>query len=255
LIASDFHDTDTDPFALGVLIDTAKRLQPDVIILGGDVFDCYEWSRYTVDPRRVDVKTRFDFVHREIFAPLRAAAPDAQIDFVLGNHEWRLLKYLAEKAPAILPLLSDVMGLTLADLFGVKKYGINLICKWDLAAWKVRDEGEQVNHNHAVYFDNAYTFRHIPPKAGKSYTISGASGHTHKPKVEAFPNILGKQTWMTLPSMAKAAADDYVEGANGYYTGFGIAYVDTATKQVQQAPIVVGDFAVVEGKFYERGKA
>jgi hypothetical protein len=44
LVGSDFHDIDTDPFMLAVFLDTAKRLQPDHIILNGDIFDLYEFS-------------------------------------------------------------------------------------------------------------------------------------------------------------------------------------------------------------------
>jgi hypothetical protein len=251
LVGTDAHGKSIDPFAFDVFEDSAKRLQPDLQVLGGDWWDLYEFSRYTVDPRRVDVVGEFRCV-KEKLRRLREAAPKSQIDLILGNHEWRILKYLAEKSPMILPLLSDVMGLTLADIFGVKQYEINLICKWDLAAWNVRDEKSQVAANHATYWNNAWAFRHIPPAPGKSYTISGASGHTHKPDLTAFANSHGRNTWMVCPSLAYAHADDYVEGANHYYTGFGIAYVDTETKQVQQSPIVVNDFAVVEGKYYER---
>ena len=39
LVASDLHDKEIDPFFLRVLIDTATRAQPDVIVLNGDIFD------------------------------------------------------------------------------------------------------------------------------------------------------------------------------------------------------------------------
>ena len=92
LIASDFHDKEVDPFVLSVFIDTAKRVQPDIIVLNGDIFDLYEFSRFDKDPRLADLKGRFDFVRESIFQPLREACPNSQIDFTLGNHEQRLLK-------------------------------------------------------------------------------------------------------------------------------------------------------------------
>ena len=51
LAVSDLHDIDVDPFFLRVLIDTARRVQPDVISIVGDLFDLPEFGKYTVDPR------------------------------------------------------------------------------------------------------------------------------------------------------------------------------------------------------------
>lgn len=51
--ASDFHDIDTDEFCLAVFIDVIRRIQPDVIILNGDIFDNPSFSRHMVDPRSI----------------------------------------------------------------------------------------------------------------------------------------------------------------------------------------------------------
>lgn len=87
LVAGDFHDKDVDPFALSVFIDTAKRMQPDVIVLNGDLYDMPEISRYTKDLRSMDMVGRMKFVHDNILAPLRDVCPDSQIDMIAGNHD------------------------------------------------------------------------------------------------------------------------------------------------------------------------
>lgn len=87
VVASDLHDKEVDPFWLRVFLDTCARVQPDVVALGGDVFDLPEFGRFTVDPREWDAVGRIRFVHEQILAPLRSAAPDAQIDLIEGNHE------------------------------------------------------------------------------------------------------------------------------------------------------------------------
>lgn len=87
LVASDLHDKEIDPFFNRVMIDTARRVQPDNIVLGGDVFDLPEFGRYTIDPREWDAVGRIKFTHANIFRPLREAAPDAQFDLIEGNHE------------------------------------------------------------------------------------------------------------------------------------------------------------------------
>lgn len=87
LVISDLHDKEMDPFTLRVFLDTAKRVQPELVVLGGDVFDLPEFGRYNVDPREWDAVGRIKYAHEHIFAPLRAAVPDAQIDLIEGNHE------------------------------------------------------------------------------------------------------------------------------------------------------------------------
>lgn len=87
LVGSDLHDKEIDPFWLRVFVDTARRVQPDNITLGGDVFDLPEFGRYNVDPREWDAVGRIKFAHQNIFKPLREAAPDAQFDLIEGNHE------------------------------------------------------------------------------------------------------------------------------------------------------------------------
>ena len=84
---ADVHDKDCDPFCLRVMLDTAKRAQPDVICFNGDLFDLPEFGRFTQDPRDWDVVGRIKFVHEKIFAPLRKSCPNAQIDLIGGNHE------------------------------------------------------------------------------------------------------------------------------------------------------------------------
>lgn len=87
LVATDLHDKEIDPFFLRVFLDTAKRVNPENVVLGGDVFDLPEFGRYNVDPREWDAVGRIKFVHDNIFTPLRNNVPDAQIDLIEGNHE------------------------------------------------------------------------------------------------------------------------------------------------------------------------
>lgn len=134
MTCSDLHDIEIDPFYLRVLIDTAKRVQPNVIVFDGDIFDLPEFGKYTVDPREWDTVNRIKFVHENIFKPLREACPDAQFDFIEGNHEARMLRQLADATPALRAVLSDLHGFTVGKLLGLEEFEINYIAKADLAA-------------------------------------------------------------------------------------------------------------------------
>jgi UDP-2,3-diacylglucosamine pyrophosphatase LpxH len=81
-------------------------------VLNGDIFDLPEFSKYTQDPRHFAPVERIKWVH-QFLNDLREAAPDAQIDFVEGNHEFRLLRHLSEATPALMTVLADLHGMTI----------------------------------------------------------------------------------------------------------------------------------------------
>lgn len=251
VVGSDFHDKKSDPFALGVFLDTCKEMQPTDILLNGDIFDNYEFSRYDKDPRVADVVGAFQFVKKHIFAPLRNACPESRIIFMIGNHDWRVQKILAEGNPYIKELLSDVMGLTLADVFGIHEFEINLVTKWDLnfAATGQKAIEKQLRRNYKVFYD-CYVAAHIKDYG---FGLSGTSGHIHRglfdtSKTEA----AGHVSWMTTPSICRVE-EDYVEGLDKAWNGFGVVNIDTAKDAVvQQLVMIPGDFTVVNGRRYVR---
>ena len=247
LIASDFHDREVDPFVLSVFIDTAKRVQPDIIVLNGDVFDLYEFSRFDKDPRLADLKGRFDFVRESIFQPLREACPDSQIDFTLGNHEQRLLKHLADKTP-FMKVLMDLCGTSLSSLFGLDEYQINLVTKWDLAAWKPGEIRDQAKKNYIVYY-NCFVCNHT---GNEDFGLSGTSGHVHRPDVKTSANVNGPLIWTTTGCMCRTNAE-YTTTMEKWHNSFLLVHVDTWKKQVVPEHILFTDFMTcVGGKYYYR---
>jgi hypothetical protein len=251
LVGSDFHDLECDPFVLAVFIDTAKRVQPDVIVLNGDVFDMYEASRYDQDVRQIKILDRFNYVKRHIFGALRRACPNSQIDLVIGNHEWRILTLLANKTPALKVILSDVMGLTLSDIFGLDEFEINLIAKLDLAAFTAGDINSELKENFKVYYD-AFVCSHFKDL---SLGLSGTSGHTHRPELVSFANIpMGKLTWTTTGCISQTRME-YIQGQDKWTNSFLLAHIDTHKKHVSPEHFIVPrDFVVIHGVRYERKK-
>lgn len=248
LNASDLHDQEIDLFFLRVLIDTARRLQPDVIALVGDVFDLAEFGKYGVDPREWDVVGRIKFVHENIFRPLREACPNAQIDLIEGNHEARLLRHLADQTPALRAVLSDLHGMTIAQLLGLDEFQINYIAQADLAAFTKRDFDRELANNYKVYYD-AFLCHHFPH--GKSMGLPGVNGHHHKHQVwPLFSPIYGPYEWHQLGSGHKRSAS-YCDGGK-WHNGFSIAHIDTQTRSTLQDYVTVTDFAVAGGKMYLR---
>lgn len=248
LACSDLHDIEVDPFYLRVLIDTARRVQPDVISLVGDIFDLAEFGKYSVDPREWDVVGKIRFAHDYILGPLREACPNAQIDFIEGNHEARLLRQLADATPALRAVLSDLHGFTVGKLLGLEPFEINYIAKADLASFTKRDFERELANNYKVYYDTVVC-HHFPQ--GRNMGLPGVSGHHHRHDVwSAFSPIYGPYEWHQMGAGHKRSAS-YCEGER-WHNGFTLINIDTETKATNFDYVAVTDFAVSGGKWYLR---
>lgn len=248
LACSDLHDVEIDPFFLRVLIDTAYRVQPDVIVFVGDVFDLAEFGKYSVDPREWDVVGKIKFAHDHIFRPLREACPNTQFDFIEGNHEARMLRQLADATPALRAVLSDLHGFTVGKLLGLEEFQINYIAKADLAAWTKRDFSKELANNYKVYYDTVVC-HHFPH--ARNLGLPGVSGHHHRHDVWSnFSPIYGPYEWHAMGAGHMRSAS-YCEGEK-WHNGFCLINVDTQTKGTNFDYVSVTDFAVSGGKWYYR---
>jgi hypothetical protein len=248
LAFADVHDKEADPFVLRVLLDTAKRVQPNIICCGGDLFDLPEFSNFTVDPRNWDVVGRIKFAHEQVLAPLRKAAPNAQIDLIAGNHEMRLLRHLSDSTPALRAVLSDLHGLTVSKLLGLDDYQVNLISRGDLAAFSAADIRKELQRNFKIYWKSVLV-HHYPE--GRQLGIPGFCGHHHA--FIAWPQRsanYGSYNFFQLGAVHRKAAT-YTDGEN-WSNGFMLIHVDTQTQQSIFEYVPVGEFAVVGGKYYFR---
>jgi hypothetical protein len=248
LIVSDVHDYDCDPFVRRVLIDVAARVQPSRIILGGDTFDLPEFSKYTQDPREWDVVGRIQWVH-QFLEDVREAAPNSQLDMIEGNHEFRLLRHLAESTPAMRAVLADLHGFTVPKLLGLDKYEVNYLARADLATFNQRDITEELKRNYLIV-DDAFMVHHFPE--GRDMGYPGMNGHHHKHVVWAGYSPQFKSfSWHQL-GCAHARHASYCAGEK-WSNGFMLAHVDTHQKLTQFEYVdLTFDHAVVGGQWYCR---
>lgn len=253
LTASDFHDKDVDRFALRVFLDVAKRAAPIIstVCLAGDIFDLPEFGRWEQDPRDWDVVGRINFVHNEIFKPLREILPNAQIDLIEGNHEARLLRHLGDATPAMKAVLADLHGFDIPKLLGLEKFQINYVGRSSLAAWTKRDMDREIQRNYKVYFDSVLC--HHFPKIGCKKGLPGFSGHEHKLEVRPIENPLyGPGSWYQMGAMHVRDAS-YTDGEK-WTNGFMLVHVDVLTRRSTMEYIDIGDMAWAGGVCYERQK-
>lgn len=250
IAASDLHDRWCDPFYLRVLVESCREIQPEIICLGGDLFDCPEFGKYNVDPREWDTVGGIE-AGLEILRQLREAAPDAQIDLIEGNHEYRLLRHIAETSGAIRSLLCDLHGFTVPKLFKLDDYEVNYVAQGDLTTFTQRQLHDEINKSYKVYWRTVLAHHH---PHGRKKGMPGFNGHHHSHHVFSEYNArMGAFEWHQLGGgqMREASYCD----ASKWTNGFMIVNVDTYTESVGfDYTDVCSTFAVSGGTFYYRQK-
>lgn len=248
LVGSDIHDIDCCPFYRRMFVEAAKRAQPDVIVLGGDVFDLPEFSKYDQDPREWEPLTRIRWVHT-FLRDLRENCPDAEIIFVEGNHEFRFLRNLAEATPALRTVLADLHGFTVPSLLGLDEFEINYVAPADLKAWNQADIKKELRRNWATIL-GSFIVHHFPD--GFSMGYPGCNGHHHKHLVRnGYSPIFGSYEWHQLGSGHKRSAP-YCNGEK-WSNGFMLAHVDTVNRLTSFEYVdTTHNHAVLGGQIYFR---
>ena len=121
-----------DPFhdeaALAVVLDVIRLVRPDLVVFLGDFLDLAEFSRFEQEPEFANT-TQHELDAAHLFlARVRAEVPDAEIRYLEGNHDRRLVKSIianakvatrlrpASTTPETWPVLSVPSLLRLDDL-------------------------------------------------------------------------------------------------------------------------------------------
>ena len=248
LVASDLHDLHCDLFYRRCLLATAARVQPEKIVLNGDIFDLPEFSKHFQDPRAFVLLDRIRWVHA-FLRELRDAAPNAEIVLVEGNHEFRLLRHMSEQTPAMLTVLADLHGFNVAKLLGLTAFEINFVARADMTAWTERDIKSQLRKNYVRLWD-AQLYGHFPEM--RQMGIPGASGHHHKHIVWTdYSPVYGPWEWHQIGCGHQREAS-YCNGER-WANGFLLAHVDIQSKRTQFEYIDTShQAAFIGGKHYER---
>lgn len=99
-ILSDIHFPYQHNQALTIALDDLKSNEVDVIILNGDILDCYMISSFNRQPDKPKMLEEIA-VTKNFLSTLRREFPKTRIIYRLGNHEARYRDFLARKSPEL----------------------------------------------------------------------------------------------------------------------------------------------------------
>lgn len=244
LVCSDVHSWHADPFARYSFMRAVEMVQPDVIVVNGDLVDFPSISSHPKLPGHfhLNLQQEIDWA-RDFLRDLRERASDATIFYVIGNHEARLVRYLADTAPA----LASLRSLNFNDLFGLQEFEISLVCRQSFLAPSRRARKKDVAENWVVIAD-CYVATHGVATAKLAseremlrFNMSGTSGHTHRPQVY-YHNTLGTGpiSWMTTPMLCHHSdGRDFVTGPSSWGMGFGQFSILPSKRLVSQQIVTV----------------
>jgi predicted phosphodiesterase len=219
LVIPDTHIPIHDKRKVSVLFEVIKRWKPDHITHLGDLDDMASPSRWATGTKE-EVEQRLIVNNhdvRQFWYDVRRAAPNARLDWRLGNHEDRIFKYVATKAKSLEGFITPEL------LWPVKELGIAYSHYGD-APTRMYGTG-----NRAWYVcHGSYISKHAG-QSGKAeqeaYGVNGISGHTHRLATYHKTDLSGTYTWVEAGHLTDVTKMGYTAAPN-WQAGFVYCHVE-----------------------------
>lgn len=190
-------------------------IQPDVVVINGDVNDFFQLSRFNQGLERLDDLQEEIDMGVEFRKTLREMLPDAVMRENLGNHDERILSYIENNARS----LSSLRALKPESLLGLEELEITLFGR---AGHRIRPEFV-FEHGHVVRGEAGAS-----AKARLTNTlISGMMGHTHR--MAEYPKFGYRNlTWYEQGCLCDRNAE-YKIGETNWQPGIAVCHFSTRT--------------------------
>lgn len=211
---------------------------PHFLVLGGDTNDFFGISRFNMSNERVDdLQAEID-LGNEYRTGLRNAAPNAIMRENLGNHDERIVTYIANRAKQ----LHSIRALKAENLFMLDELEITLYGR----------EGHRVRPE--FVFEHGHVVRKDAGASAKSRLdatlISGAMGHTHR-LGDARRTGYRDLRWFEGGCLCQPTPD-YVVGEANWQPGISVYHFDTKNDHIFNVELVaaMGNSFIYGGKIY-----
>lgn len=225
-----YHDVD----AWALMLRAARAFGPTRIVVLGDLVDFFAISSHPKDPNRqrnLESEIQAGQDRLDELGALGALTKN----YVAGNHEHRLSRYLTQAAPEIFNLLKfeEVLGLAARG--------------WTYTPYRDHLTIGRLHVTHET--GDAGMYAHVRARA--AFASNAVIGHTHRMAMHYAGNAHGtSHVGAMFGWLGDAKATDYMHRikAHAWQLGFGLGYHDTASGVVhlQAVPIIDGA-CLVEG--------
>ena len=238
LLIPDTHAPFHDQRAWELVMDVGRDFKPDVVVHLGDLVDCYSISAHSKDPDRTSRLHEEMEVARGLRAELDSLGATRKI-FIEGNHCFRLITYLHDKAPELLGLVS------LDELLKLSENG------WEHVPYRQHARIGKLYLTHDTGQGGKYT----TARALETFQHSVVIGHHHQIQYFVQGDATGQHQvgaqfgW--LGDVEKADYMHQIKARRSWSLGFGVGYHDRASGFVYLQPVPLVDYtACVEGQIY-----
>lgn len=186
LVISDAHLPYHDNDAITTCFDYAKEQKPDLVVLNGDIIDCFLLSKFVKDPKARKFKDELDQLKQ--FVEIVKETFGCRIIYKMGNHEMRYQHFLWEKAK---------------ELEGIEEFELNSIIQKRAPDVEIVSDKTIIMLNelpllHGHEFGKAI-FSPVNVARGLHLRakVSAIQGHSHKTSEHTETDLLGiiKTTW------------------------------------------------------------
>ncbi len=235
LFIPDTHRPYHDKKAWALMLKAAKVFKPDTIVVQGDFADFYAVSSHSKSPSRSQcLQFEVDDVNVGLDELDKLGAKKKV--FISGNHEYRLERYLEDKAPELFNLVK------VKDLLRLKERGwIYVPYKRDTRLGKLFSTHDCGNAGRTAVLKALDTYQH-------NITI----GHTHRMAYIVEGNAKGEaHVGASFGWLGDASKTDYmhrVKSNRDWALGFGLGYLrDDGIIHLVPVPII-GYSVIIEGE-------
>lgn len=237
LIIPDTHVPYEDGQAFAVMMAAARVFRPDLVILLGDFADCYSVSFHPKSPaRRASLREELDAVNARLD---EIQSLGARVVYIEGNHEHRLERWLADRAP-------ELYGMIEAEsLFRIEERG------WSWVPYRKHHKVGKMHFTHDVGHAGIYAHR----QSRMAYEGNVVIGHCHRLSMEVAGTSKGPaHLGIALGWLGDKASIDYMHEAKAsqWVLAFGLAYHERDTGNVHVVPVPIVDYrCIVEGNLID----
>lgn len=243
-ILCDVHVPEHDRRAWACALSVLREARPTEVILAGDFLELASVSQHG-GADLVALDSDLAAGRRALIDLRDAVGPDATITYLEGNHETRLARFLATRAPSVAGSLSLPEGLRLAES------GVRWVPE---SAQPIERGALRVYHGHQDFPGRTIPQHHAARVAqlrGRRGTVT-AYGHTHLPQTASGR---GEEAAVAVGlGCLRTLSPSWLHGyAAGWRHGFGLAYV-RPSGAVDLYPVAIQHGAAAwAGKLYVGG--